>query len=71
MLGERAALDHDMEGLISHELAHQWWGDLLPCREWSEAWLYTGLATSFDSVWRENANVRDEADHAVRSHANT
>ena len=62
LLDERAALDHDVEGLVSHELAHQWWGDLLTCREWSEAWLNEGFATYFEYVWREHAKGRDEAD---------
>ena len=62
LLDERAALDHDMDGLVSHELAHQWWGDLLTCREWSEAWLNEGFATYFEYVWREHHKGRDEAD---------
>jgi aminopeptidase N len=62
LLDARAALDHDVEGLVSHELAHQWWGDLLTCREWSEAWLNEGFATYFEYVWREHAKGRDEAD---------
>jgi len=62
ILDERAALDHDIEGLVSHELAHQWWGDLLTCREWPEAWLNEGFATYFEYVWREHTRGRDEAD---------
>ncbi|MGC9983936.1 MAG: M1 family aminopeptidase [Polyangia bacterium] len=62
MLDQRAALDHDVEGLVSHELAHQWWGDLLTCREWPEAWLNEGFATYFEYVWREHTRGRDEAD---------
>jgi len=62
LLDERAAIDHDVDGLVSHELAHQWWGDLLTCREWSEAWLNEGFATYFEYVWREHARGRDEAD---------
>jgi aminopeptidase N len=62
LLDERAAIDHDVEGLVSHELAHQWWGDLLTCREWSEAWLNEGFATYFEYIWREHAKGRDEAD---------
>lgn len=69
LLDERAALDHDMDGLISHELAHQWWGDLLTCREWSEAWLNEGFATYFEYVWREHRKGRDEADLELRSDA--
>jgi len=62
LLDERAAIDHDVEALVSHELAHQWWGDLLTCREWSEAWLNEGFATYFEYIWREHAKGRDEAD---------
>ena len=62
MLDPRAALDHDVESLVSHELAHQWWGDLLTCREWPEAWLNEGFATYFEYVWREHTRGRDEAD---------
>jgi aminopeptidase N len=62
ILDPRAALDHDIEGLVSHELAHQWWGDLLTCREWPEAWLNEGFATYFEYVWREHTRGRDEAD---------
>jgi len=62
MLDERAALDYDVESLVSHELAHQWWGDLLTCREWPEAWLNEGFATYFEYVWREHSRGRDEAD---------
>lgn len=65
LLDERAALDHDIDGLVSHELAHQWWGDLLTCREWSEGWLNEGFATYFEYVWREHAKGRDEADHEL------
>ncbi len=62
LLDPRAALDHDMEALVAHELAHQWWGDLLTCREWSEAWLNEGFATYFEYVWHEHELGRDEAD---------
>jgi aminopeptidase N len=48
--------------LVSHELAHQWWGDLITCREWPEAWLNEGFATYFEYVWRDHARGRDEAD---------
>ncbi len=62
MLDPRAAFDHDVEPLVCHELAHQWWGDLLTCREWPEAWLNEGFATYFEYVWRDHTRGRDEAD---------
>lgn len=66
LLDERAALDHDVEPLVAHELAHQWWGDLVTCREWPEAWLNEGFATYFEYIWFEQDRGRDEADwHAL------
>ena len=62
MLDERAALDQDIDYLVAHELAHQWWGDLVTCREWPEAWLNEGFATYFEYIWRTHSRGRDEAD---------
>ncbi len=62
LLDERAALDQDMDYLVAHELAHQWWGDLVTCREWPEAWLNEGFATYFEYIWRTHSRGRDEAD---------
>ncbi len=50
---ERAHLDFSSDSLVSHELAHQWFGDLVTCRDWSQAWLNEGFATYFETVWRE------------------
>jgi len=48
-----AHADFSSDPLVSHELAHQWFGDLLTCRDWSHAWLNEGFATYFETVWRE------------------
>jgi aminopeptidase N len=45
-------LVHDPDDLIAHELAHQWFGDLVTCREWSQGWLNEGWATWSESIWR-------------------
>ncbi|HTU82712.1 MAG TPA: M1 family aminopeptidase [Candidatus Acidoferrales bacterium] len=50
---ETAHLDFSSDPLVSHELAHQWFGDLLTCRDWSQAWLNEGFATFFEAIWRE------------------
>jgi aminopeptidase N len=50
---EKAHLDFSSDPLVSHELAHQWFGDLLTCRDWSHAWLNEGFATYFEAVFRE------------------
>lgn len=59
LVDERAALDVDMESLVSHELAHQWFGDLVTCRDWSHAWLNEGFATYLEHLWREHAEGLD------------
>jgi aminopeptidase N len=61
LFDERAALDFDMEALVAHELAHQWFGDLITCRDWGQGWLNEGFATYSEYLWREHAHGRDEA----------
>ncbi len=46
-------------GLISHELAHQWFGDLVTCKDWSHLWLNEGFATYYASLYEEEAVGRD------------
>lgn len=50
---ERAHLDYTSDWLVSHELAHQWFGNLLTTRDWSHAWLNEGFATYCECVWWE------------------
>ncbi len=60
ILTPHAAIDQDLEGLISHELAHQWFGDLITCRSWEHLWLNEGFATFMGSVWKERSKGREE-----------
>ena len=49
----RADLDQTSDGLQSHELAHQWFGDYVTCRNWSDIWLNESFATYFQAMWDE------------------
>jgi len=61
LLTKRAAVDQDAEGLIAHELAHQWWGDLVTCRDWAHLWLNEGWASFCEVLWDEHAHGKDQA----------
>ncbi len=41
------------ETLIAHELAHQWWGDMITCNTFHHIWLNEGFATYSEALWME------------------
>ncbi len=46
--------------LDAHETAHQWFGDLLTCRDWSHLWLNEGFASYYTILYEQEKNGHDD-----------
>jgi aminopeptidase N len=45
--------------LGAHEFAHQWWGNMVTCRDWNHFWLNEGIATFMAAAYIEHRFGRD------------
>jgi len=65
---ERSAADPASDWVIVHELAHQWWGNLVTAQTWQHFWLNEGITTFMTAAWKEHrfgaAAYRAELDAA-------
>lgn len=57
---KRAMLAEDADGLIAHELAHQWFGDLITCKDWSHIWINEASASYFQALWMQKDRGEDD-----------
>ena len=55
----RTLLDQDEDGLQAHELAHQWFGDYVTCRDWGQIWLNESFATYMEGLWQLESKGKD------------
>ncbi|HKR07147.1 MAG TPA: M1 family aminopeptidase [Bacteroidia bacterium] len=62
---DRAYLDETYEDVVSHELFHQWFGDLVTCESWSNIPLNESFATYGEYLWNENKYGREAADYGL------
>ena len=70
MIDKRAAIDNERaETLVAHELAHQWFGDLIVINHWSQAWVKEGAATYSEVLWVEETLGQEEAFYYHLKHA--
>ncbi len=58
-----------VEDLVSHELAHSWFGNLVTCRNWAELWLNEGFATYMEAAYREKKYGRADYLRKIRESA--
>ena len=61
----RVRLDYSPVSLIAHELAHQWWGNVVTCKDWRHMWLNESFASYFEPLYREHLLGRDEFDYEM------
>ncbi len=57
---DHAHLDFSSDPLIAHELAHQWFGDMVTCRDWSHIWLNESFATYLENLYLQRDKGDDE-----------
>ncbi len=51
--GNLVLKDSTETNLISHELAHQWWGNRITCKSWNHFWLNEAMATFLSAAYNE------------------
>ena len=57
--GRTILADPTNVSLLAHEFAHQWWGNLVTCRDWTHFWLNEGFATFMAAAYREQRFGRE------------
>ena len=48
------------QNLVAHELVHQWFGDLLTCKDWSHIWLNESFATFYAHLYNLHKNGQED-----------
>jgi aminopeptidase N len=57
----RELIDDHNDGIVAHELFHQWFGDLVTCESWANLTMNEGFANYSEYLWYEHQYGTDEA----------
>ncbi|MGE5360122.1 MAG: M1 family aminopeptidase [Bacteroidales bacterium] len=60
MVDAKQERDFPAIGIVSHELAHQWWGDLITLRSWAHTWMNESFGTYSDYLYHRYEMGEDE-----------
>lgn len=66
LIDDRALLDAHWDGIIAHELFHQWFGNLVTCESWSNLPLNEAFANYAEYLWAEHKYGIEEADYLAQ-----
>lgn len=67
MVDERGYLDRNYVGVNAHELAHQWFGDLVTARTAKHHWLQESFATFYNMMYEREAFGQDHYEWGLRN----
>ncbi len=58
--GNRFRADPDgYDWLHNHEFSHEWWANLVTCRDWKDMWIHEGIGTYMQPLFLERTRGRD------------
>lgn len=69
LVDERGILDYDPNSLLAHELAHQWFGDLVTNRSWEHLWIHESFATYLAARYMGHLYGQEEYDETMLDYA--
>ncbi len=61
--------EHGFDGLMLHELGHEWWGNLVTASDWRDFWLHEGFQSFMDTLYLEEIKGKEVYLNAMKARA--